>query len=85
MAETESPKTTQEVITDNVNRDKIKNFAQTKATTGTPIYLGSNGLLGIGLIVAMALICFVYFGLILNVGDFNDKWSKEKMPLGKEY
>lgn len=53
--------------------------------TKNNINLYPNGLFGVVLIVVFLLIVGMTFVLILNTGDFNPKFVKERMPLGREY
>lgn len=49
------------------------------------INLYPNGLFGVGFIILFLLIVSMTFVMILNTGDFNPKFVKERMPLGREY
>lgn len=51
------------------------------------INLGPNGFLGVLFTIGFFLIVFLYFGMILQTGEFNPKVvsQNDKMPLGKEY
>lgn len=81
-------KTAQE---DNLNNVKDSNTAfaeKTKSNTtkgAKQINLGYSGLVGVLFMIVFFLILIVFFNLILQTGDFNYKFVKEKMPLGKEY
>ena len=54
-------------------------------STKNNINLYPNGLFGVALIITFLLIVSITFVLILNTGDFNPKFVKERMPLGREY
>lgn len=69
------PSETTKVGDENLGEDSKKNN----------INLYPNGLFGIVLIVVFLLIVSMTFVLILNTGDFNPKFVKERMPLGREY
>lgn len=61
-------------------------FAETNAkAAGKTINLGYSGFVGVLFMIVFFLILIVFFNLILQTGDFNYKFIKEKMPLGKEY
>lgn len=61
----------------------------TKSTDGKKkeINLSPNGLIGVLFIIVFFLVAFMYFGLIIQTGEFNPKIiaPTDKMPLGKEY
>lgn len=62
------------------------NTNDTKKSSGKKtINLGPQGLFGIVLIILLAITLLFYFSMIESTGDFNIKYVKEKMPLGKEY
>lgn len=73
----ETPKTTLN------DQDKEKSTTQ----DGKSINLGPNGFLGVLFTIGFFLIVFLYFGMILQTGEFNPKVvsQNDKMPLGKEY
>ena len=54
-------------------------------STKNNINLYPNGLFGVALIITFLLIVSITFVLILNTGNFNPKFVKERMPLGREY
>ena len=53
--------------------------------TKNNINLYPNGLFGVTLIIVFLLVVSLTFVMILNTGDFNPKFVKERMPLGREY
>lgn len=68
-----------EVAEDKNKKDKPVGAGKNK------INIGPSGLLGVGVMVIFILVLFVFFNLLADTGDFNVKFVKEKMPLGKEY
>jgi hypothetical protein len=63
----------------------MSNVAQNSLKAGAAINLGHTGFIGILFMIVFFLVLIIFFNLILQSGDFNYKFVKEKMPLGKEY
>ena len=64
---------------------KLGDETTTTDSTKNNINLYPNGLFGVVLIIVFLLIVSMTFVMILNTGDFNPKFVKERMPLGREY
>ena len=65
--------------------DDVKDTPTKGTTEKNAINLRPSGLLGIGVIILFILVLLVFFNLLVNTADFNPRFVKEKMPLGKEY
>ena len=88
MAATETTEKAGDIEEEKVVDDKTNLAQKTSKVEGGAVkilYLGPSGLLGVMIMVTLFLVCAVYFNMIVSIGEFNVKYVKERMPLGKEY
>ena len=72
------------ITNEEINKDTPNNN-KTLGADENKINIHPQGLMGVSLSVVFILLLIVYYNLILQAGNFNDKFMKEKLPQGKEY
>ena len=76
----------QEIDSSNHSDDKVgENKVTSNNAEQAKINLSPAGLMGVAIGFAFVLILVIYFNLLMQSGDFNPKFIKEKLPQGKEY